>query len=67
MLYADVFSCMLTPHTTVDPPPLPQDLEKQLEGAESALMENSDRIKIMDEHLTNVQQELKYTQTRVSG
>lgn len=47
--------------------PSQQELEKQLEVAESALMENSDRIKIMDEHLTNVQQELKYTQTRVSS
>lgn len=55
------FPCS-TPHL----PNLPQDLEKQLEGAESSLMENSDRIKIMDEHLNNVQQELKYTQTRVS-
>ncbi|MEW5311178.1 MAG: hypothetical protein WDW38_002914 [Sanguina aurantia] len=44
-----------------------RELEKQLEVAESALMENSDRIKIMDEHLTNVQQELKYTQTRVES
>ena len=43
-----------------------QDLEKQLEGTDGLLDENSDRINIMSEHLSNVQQELKYTQGRVS-
>ena len=42
-----------------------QDLEKQLEQTENQLSENADRIGIMDEHLNNVQQELKYTQSRV--
>lgn len=42
-----------------------QTLEKQLETTDSALTENSDRIQIMTEHLNNVQQELKYTQSRV--
>ena len=42
-----------------------QDLEKQLEQTEGQLSENADRIGIMDEHLSNVQQELKYTQSRV--
>lgn len=44
-----------------------QDLEKQLEQTENQLSENADRIGIMDEHLSNVQQELKYTQSRVRG
>ena len=42
-----------------------QDLEKQLEATDTLLDENGDRINIMAEHLTNVQQELKYTQGRV--
>ena len=42
-----------------------QALEKALERADAALDENQDRVGIMTEHLKNVQQELKYTQTRV--
>ncbi len=42
-----------------------QDLEKKLESADAALEEHHDRVAIMDEHLKNVQQELKYTQSRV--
>ncbi|GAX79427.1 hypothetical protein CEUSTIGMA_g6868.t1 [Chlamydomonas eustigma] len=44
-----------------------RDLEKQLEQTESLLSENGDRIGIMNEHLSNVQQELKYTQSRVEA
>jgi len=40
-------------------------LEKQLDRVDGALEENQDRIGIMEEHLQNVQQELKYTQGRV--
>jgi hypothetical protein len=40
-------------------------LEKELEKADTAHEENRDRINIMQEHLHNVQQELKYTQSRV--
>ncbi len=42
-----------------------QRLERRLERTERALETNMDRLHIMDEHLKNVQQELKYTQTRV--
>ncbi|KAL6756441.1 hypothetical protein V8C86DRAFT_2647977 [Haematococcus lacustris] len=42
-------------------------LEKQLERADAAHDENKDRINIMMEHLANVQQELKYTQSRVES
>jgi hypothetical protein len=44
---------------------LAQVLEKELEKADAAHEENRDRINIMQEHLHNVQQELKYTQSRV--
>lgn len=44
-----------------------QNLEKALEKADGAVEENSDRISIMEEHLRNVQQELKYTQSRVEA
>lgn len=44
-----------------------QGLEKDLEKADAAFEENRDRINIMQEHLHNVQQELKYTQSRVGG
>lgn len=42
-----------------------QKLERRLERTERALEQNTDRLHIMDEHLRNVQQELKYTQSRV--
>jgi peptidoglycan hydrolase CwlO-like protein len=42
-----------------------QSLEKQLDRVDGALEENQDRVGIMEEHLQNVQQELKYTQGRV--
>ncbi|KAF5827559.1 coiled-coil domain-containing protein 39 [Dunaliella salina] len=42
-------------------------LEKQLDRVDGALEENQDRIGIMEEHLQNVQQELKYTQGRVES
>ncbi len=44
-----------------------QELEVRLEKADAALEEHQDRVAIMDEHLKNVQQELKYTQSRVRG
>eukprot|EP00195_Chlamydomonas_chlamydogama_P009299 CAMPEP_0202915398 /NCGR_PEP_ID=MMETSP1392-20130828/65575_1 /ASSEMBLY_ACC=CAM_ASM_000868 /TAXON_ID=225041 /ORGANISM="Chlamydomonas chlamydogama, Strain SAG 11-48b" /LENGTH=937 /DNA_ID=CAMNT_0049607407 /DNA_START=168 /DNA_END=2981 /DNA_ORIENTATION=- len=44
-----------------------RDLEKQLEQTDVLMTENSDRINIMSEHLSNVQQELKYTQSRVEA
>ncbi len=43
-----------------------QRLEKQLELVDQALEENNDRINVMHEHLRNVQQELTYTESRVS-
>ncbi|KAG2493473.1 hypothetical protein HYH03_008290 [Edaphochlamys debaryana] len=42
-------------------------MERKLERTERALDANMDRLHIMDEHLKNVQQELKYTQTRVES
>ncbi|GIL44733.1 hypothetical protein Vafri_2248 [Volvox africanus] len=42
-------------------------LERRLERTDRALEQNMDRLHIMDEHLKNVQQELKYTQTRVEA
>jgi urease alpha subunit len=42
-------------------------LEGDLEETGVALDENVDRIKIMQEHLKNVQQELKFTQSRVDA
>ncbi len=42
-----------------------QELERELEKTDGLLNENGERIAIMNEHLTNVQQELKYTQSRV--
>jgi uncharacterized protein YgbK (DUF1537 family) len=44
-----------------------QDLEKQLEDVDTALEENKGRIDVMHSHLTNVQQEITYTESRVSG
>mmetsp|Transcript_9124 Transcript_9124/g.17160 ORF Transcript_9124/g.17160 Transcript_9124/m.17160 type:complete len:907 (-) Transcript_9124:51-2771(-) len=44
-----------------------RDLERQLEATDVGLEENSDRVGIMEEHLKNVQQELKYTQNRVES
>lgn len=42
-------------------------LERDLEVSQQALEENTDRITIMSEHLNNVKQELKYTQSRVDA
>jgi coiled-coil domain-containing protein 39 len=58
-----LFACLSMRSSTFD---VCQVLEAQLESAEGSLEENSDRISIMDEHLKNVQQELKYTQSRVT-
>lgn len=51
--------------THCDASMLLQGLEKSLEQTETQLAENGDRIGIMSEHLNNVQQEIKYTQSRV--
>lgn len=40
-------------------------MERKLDRTDLALEKNMDRIRSMDDHLKNVQQELKYTQTRV--
>lgn len=37
-----------------------------MERTDKQLEKNVDRISVMEEHLKNVQQELKYTQARVS-
>ena len=42
-----------------------QSVEHELETLEAAIEENSERMKVMREHLKNVQQEIKYTETRV--
>uniref|UniRef100_A0A061QV58 Flagella associated protein n=1 Tax=Tetraselmis sp. GSL018 TaxID=582737 RepID=A0A061QV58_9CHLO len=44
-----------------------QGLEREVEQTSAALEDNVDRIKVMEEHLTNVQQELKFTQSRVDA
>lgn len=44
---------------------LSQALEKQLEGLNVALEENSSRMGVMGEHLKNVEQEIAYTEQRV--
>jgi hypothetical protein len=43
-----------------------QSLEKQLQQIDLTLEENGGRIGVMDEHLKNVQQEITYTESRVS-
>jgi chromosome segregation ATPase len=42
-------------------------IESELEGIEFHIEENSDRIKVMAEHLTNVQQEVTLTQQLVDA
>jgi peptidoglycan hydrolase CwlO-like protein len=44
-----------------------QSLEKQLQQIDLTLEENGGRIGVMDEHLKNVQQEITYTESRVSA
>jgi chromosome segregation ATPase len=44
-----------------------RDLERDLDDTEVKLVENRDRIGIMSEHLTNVQAEIKFTQSRVES
>lgn len=43
-----------------------QTVEKHLDEIDLTLEENSGRINVMDEHLKNVQQEITYTESRVS-
>ena len=42
-----------------------QSVEHELETLEAAIEENSERMKVMREHLKNVQQEIKYTETHL--
>ena len=44
-----------------------QESEQRVEALSRLVDENSDRVKIMDEHLKNVKQELKHTQRLVSA
>ena len=42
-------------------------VEKEVERTDALLEENTDRVAIMEEHLKNVNQELRYTQTRADA
>ena len=42
-------------------------VRQELEYTDVSLEDNEDRVKVMSEHLANVQAELKYTQSRVNA
>ncbi len=51
---------------SAEKPPL-QQLEKQLEGVDVALVQHEERASVLSSHLKNVQQEIAYTEARVSS
>lgn len=46
---------------------LVKQLEKELELTDVSLEEHKDRISVLQEHLSSVQQELQYTQSRLNA